>query len=98
METSRLFPYTTLFRSCPAGIENERYIRLTVFAKRRWYTNDYSLHFLNAAAVRGRAKPLLLHDVLDRKSIRLNSTHLGISYAVFCFNTKRDNYSAWSNC
>src|SRR5262245_63453992 len=30
------------------------------------------------------------HPDLDRKSTRLNSSHLGISYAVFCFKkTKR---------
>src|ERR1039458_7128950 len=28
--------------------------------------------------------PLLLNIALDRKSTRLNSSHLGISYAVFC--------------
>src|SRR5438045_6448816 len=27
----------------------------------------------------------------DRKSTRLNSSHLGISYAVFCLKKKRDN-------
>src|SRR5947199_4904195 len=27
---------------------------------------------------------------LDRKSTRLNSSHLGISYAVFCLKKKRD--------
>src|SRR5205814_9079632 len=60
-------PFGQMRRNCPAGIENERDIRLTVFAERRWYTNDYSLHFLNAAEVRGRAKPLLLYDVLNRR-------------------------------
>src|SRR5258705_5279780 len=28
-------------------------------------------------------------DLLDRKSTRLNSSHLGISYAVFCLKKKR---------
>src|SRR5205814_10498171 len=28
-------------------------------------------------------------DELDRKSTRLNSSHLGISYAVFCLKKKR---------
>ena len=27
---------------------------------------------------------------LDRKSIRLNSSHLGISYAVFCLKKKKE--------
>src|SRR5258705_10118592 len=30
----------------------------------------------------------LLRAVLDRKSTRLNSSHLGISYAVFCLKKK----------
>src|SRR5258705_9954541 len=29
--------------------------------------------------------------VLDRKSTRLNSSHLGISYAVFCLKKKKEN-------
>src|SRR5262245_43667167 len=29
------------------------------------------------------------HVVVDRKSTRLNSSHLGISYAVFCLKKKR---------
>src|ERR1039457_5673422 len=33
---------------------------------------------------------LLQHDILDRKSTRLNSSHLVISYAVFCL-TKRNS-------
>src|SRR5947199_2561830 len=28
-------------------------------------------------------------DTLDRKSTRLNSSHLGISYAVFCLKKKK---------
>src|ERR1035441_309545 len=30
-----------------------------------------------------------LSDVADRKSTRLNSSHLGISYAVFCLKKKK---------
>src|SRR5262245_15138343 len=33
---------------------------------------------------------LLAVDVGDRKSTRLNSSHLGISYAVFCLKRKKD--------
>src|SRR5438045_7079765 len=36
-----------------------------------------------SALVRGR-----LGSLLDRKSTRLNSSHLGISYAVFCLKKK----------
>src|SRR3989454_3976126 len=33
----------------------------------------------------------LRHDALDRKSTRLNSSHLVISYAVFCLKKKKSN-------
>src|SRR5205814_2637519 len=32
----------------------------------------------------------------DRKSTRLNSSHLGISYAVFCLKKKKENAEAYS--
>src|SRR5256885_3563104 len=32
---------------------------------------------------------LLVHDKVDRKSTRLNSSHLVISYAVFCLKKKK---------
>src|SRR5262245_65354506 len=32
-------------------------------------------------------------SLLDRKSTRLNSSHLGISYAVFCLKKKNKNYT-----
>src|SRR5256885_9307020 len=35
------------------------------------------------------ARPVHQGDDLDRKSTRLNSSHLVISYAVFCLNKKR---------
>src|SRR5262245_63188365 len=34
--------------------------------------------------------PRQVEEALDRKSTRLNSSHLGISYAVFCLKKKRD--------
>src|SRR5438045_5426843 len=34
---------------------------------------------------------------LDRKSTRLNSSHLGISYAVFCLKKKKDNQQKITN-
>src|SRR5262245_62370707 len=33
----------------------------------------------------------LCRDWIDRKSTRLNSSHLGISYAVFCLKKKKHN-------
>src|SRR5256885_9098071 len=44
----------------------------------------------DAAIVRGHADSIALK--LDRKSTRLNSSHLVISYAVFCLK-KKNNHS-----
>src|SRR5438874_7375200 len=37
----------------------------------------------------GRKIPLMVDLVLDRKSTRLNSSHVEISYAVFCLKKKK---------
>src|SRR5262245_66677373 len=34
-------------------------------------------------------------QALDRKSTRLNSSHLGISYAVFCLKKKKQIHVSW---
>src|SRR5256885_13081631 len=79
---STLFPYTTLFRS-------EEFIAIRVFAKHGNYRLGYS------ACSRGKvhfdALQLRLRKVFvaDRKSTRLNSSHLVISYAVFCLKKKK---------
>src|SRR5256885_5296553 len=39
----------------------------------------------------GQAQPPLAPDGQDRKSTRLNSSHLVISYAVFCLKKKKKN-------
>src|SRR5256885_9793759 len=35
------------------------------------------------------------HVRLDRKSTRLNSSHLVISYAVFCLKKKKNSHCCW---
>src|SRR2546426_8608544 len=75
---STLFPYTTLFRSHPLGGE------LGVVGK--------VLQLAAAAAILGVVRAGRSHpsgDRLDRKSTRLNSSHLVISYAVFCLKKKK---------
>src|SRR2546426_1355475 len=83
---STLFPYTTLFRSQPraALVEIRQHAR---HVQNRDPLRD--AHDQGDAGVRG----------LDRKSTRLNSSHLVISYAVFCLKkkkkkTKRSLYSS----
>src|SRR5256885_5063865 len=82
---STLFPYTTLFRSATAlrgskirtadqyGISYRSGRRGNVCNDRCRRRSDY-----NVVQNRG-----------DRKSTRLNSSHLVISYAVFCLKKKK---------
>src|SRR5256885_11863763 len=78
---STLFPYTTLFRS---GASRTIGITFTPGAPRPFtvtleiHHNDRRFGAVHALDVSGR----------DRKSTRLNSSHLVISYAVFCLKKK----------
>src|SRR5256885_11613315 len=71
---STLFPYTTLFRSPRERCQGCEPVRLPP-AHRRHVDRH-----LRAVSV-PRAE--------DRKSTRLNSSHLVISYAVFCLKKKK---------
>src|SRR5690625_6779458 len=53
-----------------------------------------------AATAEKRARKDLeaLVDARDRKSTRLNSSHVAISYAVFCLKKKRNRGSGSSYC
>src|SRR3989442_6574638 len=89
---STLFPYTTLFRSLMngggAGNRAHQFIHTLEF-----------LHRLPAAVAlapiqAGRQpdgeclREVLIRMRTDRKSTRLNSSHVRISYAVFCLKKK----------
>src|SRR5256885_12845575 len=82
---STLFPYTTLFRS-PLVVE------LALLAVDPDGAIAAPLVERHAAGVeRKRREHELVEAVLaaeDRKSTRLNSSHLVISYAVFCLKKK----------
>src|SRR5256885_9912897 len=82
---STLFPYTTLFRSSgPAAVTPGS----TIWLRGGTYTDPADQGF--ASTVIGTADaPVVVRQ--DRKSTRLNSSHLVISYAVFCLKKKRDN-------
>src|SRR5256885_8205408 len=76
---STLFPYTTLFRSVDAG-PNPSF--LAIHPNRRVL---YAVNELEKGAVSAFASA----KDRDRKSTRLNSSHLVISYAVFCLKKKK---------
>src|SRR5262245_63532529 len=73
---STLFPYTTLFRSHDAHVLAPQLARVPHAAGVRDHV-DLAVHVVG---------------VVDRKSTRLNSSHLGISYAVFCLKKKKKKY------
>src|SRR5690606_41993492 len=95
---STLFPYTTLFRSgckreCPTGVDMAK-MKIEVLAARAakfgLSLRDRLVGYLPRYAPYAAKLPWLLNlrDVLDRKSTRLNSSHVKISYAVFCLKKK----------
>src|SRR5204863_7868473 len=77
---STLFPYTTLFRS-------------TAYPVRRAVHQGGSASTLTSAGMRSSSrKPRgwrYSSNSTDRKSTRLNSSHVEISYAVFCLKKKK---------
>src|SRR5256885_3086139 len=86
---STLFPYTTLFRSHVGGVElrvADRRLQDGVGLQARG--QRVRGQRLSGCADRGRAEQVLLDLHVDRKSTRLNSSHLVISYAVFCLKKK----------
>src|SRR5690349_23139348 len=82
---STLFPYTTLFRSDSDERRGCRSASYALAVRRRGET---------IAAVRQGATTALESRVQegegDRKSTRLNSSHVEISYAVFCLKKKKN--------
>src|SRR3712207_8685473 len=72
---STLFPYTTLFRSCPTPLDDDE-------------KDDQHPRTGSNEALLWVAGSLLIGSAFgvrrDRKSTRLNSSHANISYAVFC--------------
>src|SRR5438874_6018993 len=90
--TSTLFPYTTLFRSHVAALAANQ-PALEVVRRQRDHRDGALVHELACEALdRGRDDRLRargrLFRGLDRKSTRLNSSHVESSYAVFCLKKK----------
>src|SRR5256885_12768267 len=95
---STLFPYTTLFRSAKAyniagkSIDQRKDIK-TALSDMLNHKGSYLLEVM--VGKENNVFPMVPQGCsvseirLDRKSTRLNSSHLVISYAVFCLNKKK---------
>src|SRR5690625_6442746 len=79
--TSTLFPYTTLFRSTnPSRL---KYIEQKIFEFEYLERERYNREFFMFIYATDK------EELEDRKSTRLNSSHVAISYAVFCLKKKK---------
>src|SRR3989442_6986602 len=80
---STLFPYTTLFRSCQV-LERQGHRR------RRAKVGEVAVLLEQHGGDAGVRVEQQEHAVArDRKSTRLNSSHVRISYAGFCLQKKK---------
>src|SRR5690606_41427054 len=90
--TSRIFPYTTLFRSrCRGG--DPHVFRGVVARASASGRGCLARASADCPRQRQQAKSGVCEQTLrdrDRKSTRLNSSHVKISYAVFCLKKKID--------
>src|SRR2546426_3611885 len=94
---STLFPYTTLFRSAGDAARRVRGLRERApgaAGRRRATRRPGGLSRARDQALPGTPRPRR-DGVGDRKSTRLNSSHLVISYAVFCLKKKKKSTSTY---
>src|SRR5690606_39820775 len=94
---STLFPYTTLFRSgrgtvdMKAGVAVQLKLAAELVSPRvditwMWYDHEEVDADLNGLTRLSRTRP-------DRKSTRLNSSHVKISYAVLRLKTRTEEHT-----
>src|SRR5256885_5792271 len=92
---STLFPYTTLFRSldfATADLQSISGQKPIVTRAKKSIANFKLREGVPIGAkvtLRGARMYEFLDRLIDRKSTRLNSSHLVISYAVFCLKKKK---------
>src|SRR5947209_11357561 len=95
---STLFPYTTLFRSCPQCQSQQTEIctfrtREHPVASADSHSGEERMALRSTGGAHGWecSRSTNCHQPTscqDRKSTRLNSSHANISYAVFCLKKK----------
>src|SRR5256885_11216638 len=85
---STLFPYTTLFRSRGVNVWSR-------LGSTKTAVGEYEVEmkfFPSFRLMPVRLATATSSCAIDRKSTRLNSSHLVISYAVFCLKKKKNTY------
>src|SRR5439155_22876944 len=79
---STLFPYTTLFRSSLLASQIVPTAASFLAGQPRLFTSEQNV-------CRCLHTHRTCYPMRDRKSTRLNSSHVAISYAVFCLKKKK---------
>src|SRR2546426_7865102 len=95
---STLFPYTTLFRSAydRTGPYNTGGSGRNPGSSGQRDATRRGARRQSRSRLRGIVHGRRYHvDLEDRKSTRLNSSHLVISYAVFCLKKKKKITACW---
>src|SRR5690349_23381570 len=85
---STLFPYTTLFRS----LAEDRFLHALSFCVLLPGPEAQQLAIYTGWLLNGAPGGIAAGVLLDRKSTRLNSSHVEISYAVFCLKKKKHRH------
>src|SRR2546426_5303490 len=92
---STLFPYTTLFRSCIWDSSWFDWVQYNGSIRQPTVRNvGEALGVRARVNLKGPPQDLYKSSIKDRKSTRLNSSHLVISYAVFCLKKKKNKQLA----
>src|SRR5690606_41475284 len=96
--SSTFFPYTTLFRSCVVII-SFRIVYSSGLSGAYELALSHSLSCSSSTHLRAcpifEVWGMFSGTEEDRKSTRLNSSHVKISYAVFCLKKKKYNHSIY---
>src|SRR5690554_7686770 len=88
---STLFPYTTLFRSAADGDATEAGPVIAPLSPNQARALGLSANpVVGKRDLQGRIDRFRPRVAEDRKSTRLNSSHVRISYAVFCLKKKKN--------
>src|SRR5690349_21994721 len=88
---STLFPYTTLFRSGrgEGAVWYHAFEVKSRAAKEEKFSKDTRMFGVEVYRDDNTGNLIYLSETGDRKSTRLNSSHVEISYAVFCLKKKK---------
>src|SRR5690606_42165932 len=86
---SSLFPYTTLFRSFKTHSFDPRLGHTVAIPGYPWKYNNAIIYQESGSRAPFQYGYFNSMKEQDRKSTRLNSSHVKISYAVFCLKKKK---------